>query len=283
MTKLRVWRFQYPYPIQDWRNESEYPYKEKLSPSEWAWEFLRRNKCYQYDYDRYKNLQDFPEYNIVIKQDITLNQQKRLIRELKYFGVSTEGIDKHFKYQNQIGLAYRHVKLINDNEIPLSSALLKKYKIDTCYTLLNPLEDLKKVNFFHPCNDGIATLHYNPSPEGERFSIAPELPEQMVFRLSATHSIKKQIKHIEKTLRELKERLDLPKIANKPGDSYLINYIRLLDAMASKATDKYTIKEIVNKIEDQGDSSNSPNKTFNTWLDKALPLTKKDYLSLLEK
>ena len=45
----------------NWRDESAYPSKaDDLSPSQWAWEFLRRNADYQKDYEHFANL---PSYN----------------------------------------------------------------------------------------------------------------------------------------------------------------------------------------------------------------------------
>jgi hypothetical protein len=40
----------------DWRDASQYPDPKKVTPSRWAWEFLRRNKSYQADWARYAAL-----------------------------------------------------------------------------------------------------------------------------------------------------------------------------------------------------------------------------------
>ena len=48
----------YPYPIKNWRDESEYENIEFF-----AWEFLRRNSAYQKDYD---NGLDGKKYSIVV-------------------------------------------------------------------------------------------------------------------------------------------------------------------------------------------------------------------------
>lgn len=49
---------EYPYPIQDWTDPKAYPTADALSPSEWAWEFLRRNPEYQALFDQFKTLPD---------------------------------------------------------------------------------------------------------------------------------------------------------------------------------------------------------------------------------
>lgn len=42
--------------LADWRIEKEYPPVEGTLLSRWHWEFLRRNKTYQEDYDHYEGL-----------------------------------------------------------------------------------------------------------------------------------------------------------------------------------------------------------------------------------
>ena len=44
--------------LADWRNEFAYPPAEGTLLARWHWEFLRRNRTYQDDYDRYRQLQD---------------------------------------------------------------------------------------------------------------------------------------------------------------------------------------------------------------------------------
>lgn len=39
----------------DWWNDTQYPAKDTLDSSIWAWEFLRRNAAYQADYDQYRD------------------------------------------------------------------------------------------------------------------------------------------------------------------------------------------------------------------------------------
>lgn len=36
--------------MPDWKKKSDYPFSEKTSPEEWAWEFLKRNPDYQNDH-----------------------------------------------------------------------------------------------------------------------------------------------------------------------------------------------------------------------------------------
>lgn len=48
MTKLTV-----PEWLPDWRDEKAYTYLNDASPTQWAWEFVRRNPKYQADYDAY--------------------------------------------------------------------------------------------------------------------------------------------------------------------------------------------------------------------------------------
>lgn len=40
--------------LPNWRNKSEYPDPKQMNNSRWAWEFLRRNKEYQQDYERFQ-------------------------------------------------------------------------------------------------------------------------------------------------------------------------------------------------------------------------------------
>lgn len=46
----------YPYPIQDHTRAECYPAADALSPREWAWEFLRRNKEYQRLFDLFASI-----------------------------------------------------------------------------------------------------------------------------------------------------------------------------------------------------------------------------------
>ncbi len=48
MTKLTV-----PEWLPDWRDEKAYTYLNDVSPTQWAWEFVRRNPKYQNDYANY--------------------------------------------------------------------------------------------------------------------------------------------------------------------------------------------------------------------------------------
>jgi hypothetical protein len=40
--------------MPNWKNENDYAYTTSLTPAGWAFEFLRRNKEYQKDYNRLK-------------------------------------------------------------------------------------------------------------------------------------------------------------------------------------------------------------------------------------
>lgn len=285
MTGFIKWKFEYPYPIHDWKNESLYPKVQELSRKQWAWEFLRRNKDYQFDYDRLTNNQDFPEIEEIISDvPFSLEKQKSLEDEIKLYHLSIEYADSLFKSENLNSLVYRKVRLEDGNEITLRQALLRKYKLFSFGNTRfhNPREKLPANNFFDLQRKGLDTLHFNPQPKGKRFALAPESPEQIVFRLNARHSITDQKKHVENCLYELKNRLDLPNIRNKSSDQSLIKYIRALDSQASKATETFNIKDIVKKIGNTGETTNSPNKTYDEWLTPATNLSNNEYLSLLE-
>lgn len=46
-----------PRPVADWRDERQYPKREaRLSPRDWAWEFLRRNPGYQCAWQAYRDI-----------------------------------------------------------------------------------------------------------------------------------------------------------------------------------------------------------------------------------
>jgi len=44
--------------LADWKNEADYPPVEGTLLARWHWEFLRRNRAYQDDYDHYRELKD---------------------------------------------------------------------------------------------------------------------------------------------------------------------------------------------------------------------------------
>jgi hypothetical protein len=55
----------YPYPIKDWREESQYPQACELTIDQWAWEFTRRNAEFQRHWDIFRALPDHsPEVGI---------------------------------------------------------------------------------------------------------------------------------------------------------------------------------------------------------------------------
>jgi len=282
MSNLKVWKFQYPYPINDWRDKEAY--KIKRTPKEWAWEFLRRNKYYQYDYDRYIYHQEFPEYEIIIKDELSLERQKKDIDSMRLFGIDTDdNINDFVVSSNERALSFRLVK--NDEyENPLKDVILEKYKLFNGHSFLNPKEALPQNNFFDADRDGVVTLYFNPSPNGERRSIAPIKPEHIVFRLNARVSPTKQLAHITQCLKNTKKHLKIPKLPSKPSDTAMTHYIRALDANASSDVDILPIKEIVNEIHDKGDSTQSPSKYFyKDWLPPALELSEKNYFYLFDK
>lgn len=281
MTTLKVWKYQYPYPINNWRDKESY--KEKRTSKEWAWEFLRRNEHYQYDYDRYIHNQDFSEYRIVIEDEMTLERQKSLIEEMKYHGIDTDdNIDAHSKSFSVNALSTRSVKE-DGYKYPLKIAILKKYRLFPC-RLHNPKEALPENNFFDADRDGIETLYYNPNPKGDRFKIAPVKPEHIVFRLNARVSLNRQLAHITKCLENTKKHLDIPKIKNKPSDSALTNYIRTLDVVASGDIGIVPLNEIVNAIHNKGESTQRADQYFyDDWLPKGLELSDTGYFYLFDK
>jgi hypothetical protein len=54
------------FEVPSWKDEAAYPITKDTKPARWAWEFLRRNKSYQTDWQRYadaisKTVQPYPE------------------------------------------------------------------------------------------------------------------------------------------------------------------------------------------------------------------------------
>ena len=276
----------YPYPIHDWRDEKIY--LKNRSTNEWAWEFIRRNKKYQYDYDRYKLKGHFPEFNRINPKHITLEFQKKITDRFNECGSSSGEIEF---INNQIFDYYaRLVEQKAGSTISLYEAIHEKYGLSFIghHSDLDPRLEISEIGFFSAKTEFIDYINYDSVLRNQN-SLAP-INEHFVMRFNAKEDIPSQISVVKKALKLLREKHGKSHKGNLVEDKIYIKYIRILDAISAGMDPKNDYEELVKVLDPElwkawtsYETETHPTRYVKDWLIKANELSNSKYLTLLKK
>ncbi len=277
----------YPYPIHDWRDEKLY--LKNHSTKEWAWEFLRRNEKYQYDYDRYKLKGHFPELHIIDNERITLEFQKKM--SVVYYELDSSYEEIEFIKNLNIYYYDRLVEKKDGTTISLREAIYEKYGLShSSYNNdLNPRLDLSGNVFFETKTEFIDYIHHDSNLKNQK-SLAPINPEHFVMRFNAKEDIPRQISVAKMSLKLLREKHGKSHKGNLVSDKIYIKYIRVLDAISAGMNPKNDFEELVKVIDPDlwkvwtaDETGTHPTRYVKDWLIEANKLSNSKYLTLLKK
>jgi hypothetical protein len=270
--KLR-WPENYVPPewIPDWQNEDEYPRTD--SKADYAWEFLRRNPEYQAAYARLSNLCDVEGVAKYYKKPLGLNAHSGLFW-------------KESVTLNQ-SCGKTEIELTNDDISPASNLLhtellreLRNWGMS--FYLLDPtigyhetasLSRVARLGYFDYSEDWIH-VHVNTDDGDGALEEVPldcgKIPQEceVPWLFDASLPIVPQLEKAKLYLEEIQRGME-GKVITSP--KYEIdkfnNYLRLLDADASGATDK-DIKNALYSIypnfgySDKSQSHTSPSRNI---------------------
>ncbi|WP_299876450.1 DUF6499 domain-containing protein [uncultured Cocleimonas sp.] len=277
----------YPYPIHDWKDETFY--LKSRSTKEWAWEFLRRNKNYQYDYDRCKLKGHFPEFNRINPKHITLEFQKKITERFNESGSSSGEIEF---INNQIFDYYaRSIEQKDDTTVSLYEAIHEKYGLSFIghHSDLDPRFEISEIGFFSAKTEFIDQKYYD-SVLSKQKSLAPISPEHFVMRFNAKEDISSQISIAKKSLDMLREKHGKNHEGKLTAEKNYIKYIRVLDAISAGMNLDDDYKEIMKVVDPEtwdvwiaNQTSTYPKNYVDGWITSAKELSNTKYLTLLNK
>lgn len=245
---------EFPYPIHDWMDESHY-IKERTN-REWGWEFLRRNKNYQFDSTRFAMNLDFSEYDIIIDS-------------------SDHAFDTRFvKLPDKIeGL------ITKKGIIPLQNVIAEKYNFKSTSNLSYFKTDLLENDSFllMPQCTWMSQSWFKDY-SSTQIALAPIKESDYVVRFDLEASIEKQIKHIKRSLTAHAKRSGITEF-RVTKDKYVI-YLRLLDGIAENKN--ITNIELAKVLCDEKttDTDNAKSNIRN-WKIASKKITDSDYIRLM--
>lgn len=220
----------------NWRDKGQYPAPKTTTPTEWAWEFLRRNQEYQKDYNGWKahgeeyiaHLCPHITYHVDDgRKKLILSQKKTITGELVISTITTLGF------------------------------LLEKYHFSELPDLPNPALQAKKQWVIFKGGE-ITYRRYVSYPEDFpeiNLGLTPARPEEIALLLHLDRPIGKQLDKVKKLLKEKRESAEKEKKIkvmkkNNKDESYA-NYLRVLDAKSNGATSSEIAKILAPKIPNQ--------------------------------
>ena len=187
----------------NWKSSDHYMFNAKNSNLEWAWEFLRRNENYKYDFHRYANNLPFEEYQIDIVKDINFDNRVVVFKK---------------------GYSDRLYKVI-----------AKKYRVFMGSVLLDPNLPLSETDYFGGEYGVLCWQSYVETPNDAAIH-APLHPKSecefnVQFRLD--RPFKYQIEQCERLLSNARKQFSIKERRAQIRESTIgsyINYLRVYDA-----------------------------------------------------
>jgi len=212
-----------------WKEIEDYAYTDNLNNQGWAWEFLRRNQAYVSDYNDYcgvilkhkknSNSQPLQYFNPEKKEGETTQQWRARCMATEATGSS---IDRPATYYGKKW----HLKNILPPQTP--------YPIKDLFILPWP-------KIVDP--DSFDDFYYTPN---EELSPTQPVPDKILLAFDLSLPIKHQLKQakskLNKAQNDQKNADTITPLKTKEHTQLWLNYLRILDAMAS--TPKPTYLEI---------------------------------------
>ncbi len=245
----------FPQPIHNWRNEDIY--EKKRTNKEWGWEFLRRNRNYQFDITRYQLKAKFEEYELI---EIDAGKE----------------FDKRFVKLPEEKDGYITIK----PSAPLDKVIAEKYGFrlsGLCGFKTELPEDSDF--FFIPKASMISNWGYSKNRDAQ-LALYPRNEEDYVVRFDLGGSIEKQIRLIKNTLKVRAEMANIKEFRIPKNKNIYISYLRLLDAIAEnpKITDLDLAGVLCpHKLDDEENAK----QNIKNWKRASKRLVNRDYLKII--
>jgi len=238
----------------DWRDASAYPAKaDDLSPSGWAWEFLRRNQEYQSDFEHFSGL---PSY------------YPNGSKTCKWYACRTD-------WWSSVELRYCKQPIIEDDDTVAEYFHRTGDNTPLLYSLEDHLVEkwgFTSTEIYDPACNAVVGLEYTPElpkpigykyfdPEKGEFvphEIEPENPYEYTLRFDLRYSIDKQLLEAKEILQGKKDSRfsilsdEMMRYSAGVNIDNLPMYLRAYDAKQAGATYLEIGKELYPKIDQDG-------------------------------
>jgi hypothetical protein len=221
----------------NWKDSDEYSYLKAADEEQFAWEFLRRNQCYQNNYKKYKNYQS--------SKELGLNEESRRDKEfLKLYFKCDPPSKKHESYDDYMQRMINEGYSLTNGEVRVVSKRVSFYrKYD-----LKPHINMKRYSPRNLTGPGFSFLNnkYPMFVEHNDMGLPSELKEtfsdQMVVKLCILLPIEEQLDAIKQEIQNRAKALGKTSFKERGiSDSARLNYICcliLLDAIKQGVEDE---------------------------------------------
>ena len=295
ITKRRGGR---PDWLPDWKDVAGYPPQHRATPSEWAWEFLRRNSLYQTHYNKlleyFKSISYADHYEIVARGQLSERVQiesKKICEK----GLGEQfGIVSRFKVNCQYdeGVFPKPSMPLPDPSLSFDDANpVFIEKRPPCYYRFPNKETNRVEDFYIPEAWPISCVN-DPKElcESDRdcydanvpVSIVAEMwPKNMLFEVALDENIDFQLEQIKKAAKAQQKFFKTIEVYKETRDKHELyqGYLRAIDAyflgVRSRDIAEYLLPGNMNHAPDY-----PATKTINNWIKRANELIEHDYLRL---
>ena len=286
----------------DWLEKSQYPDIKSAGPSRWAWEFLRRNACYEADWQRHvgalrnialrvPEISEYVEYLIAdnaeswtklknrVKDEGAFNEQlcswSFLLYQHVEWSTSTRALGALWGLENMVQPAHATF------QAPRVMFIGRQFALGVSY----PVLDLRFSKAMGSRDDWLAYCEKCVKDLGAKFP--SNATERQAVSFDLRYPIKPQMDAAKRNLEYLQKQLQTagtikPLKAHKKQPREWLNYLRALDAVAVDAR----VDEIVSVLLPSEAASNNyqhgyaPRKKVEAWLDAGKKLMQEGYQSI---
>lgn len=230
--------------MRNWTNESDYSFTQSLNQQGWAWEFLRRNKGYQADWQA--ALKDYPITDLLPDDPRFAIRDRVRSRKWQRDNLINPNTDEPLFSPFSQAIAHRtHPETYiqkNGKTHPFATLITE------VFNLSRPLAAQLRSSLKHLTNEQQwLRLNGLDIAYRERTAPAPAIQTVSLSRVAVTFDLTRSLpKQMEKAKRLLKE-LSSPG-AGKPHKTNLCLYLRILDAEECGATPKEMRTQLIAPI-----------------------------------